>query len=73
MFRKEQHPLIRCHLSERNIVLTAVLLPYFAMLWQSNNMWHIFLKGLFIGIGCYVEISARTKERGNPAPKIPGI
>lgn len=49
LFIKEQHILIRCclslPLSEITTVLTTVLLPSFAMLWQSNNIWDMFLKG----------------------------
>jgi len=34
----------------------------FAILWQSNNIWDTFLKGLLAGIGCSAGISSLTKK-----------
>lgn len=53
---------------EITIVLTAVLLPCFAMLWHSNNIWDIFPKGLLIGIGHYVGIAAHINEISTQNP-----
>lgn len=54
-------------LSEKTIVPTAVFLPCVVMLWQSNNIWDIFLKGLLNGIGCYVGISELIKQVLQPS------